>query len=71
MTNDEEPRFPHIVISGGPDPASMRFFRDGKEMRSVVEFQINGGVETPVTAIFKELVTFDGSIDLMPLRKLD
>lgn len=49
----------------------MRYFRDGIEMRSVVEFQINGGMETPTTAIFKELVTFDGSVDLMPLKKLD
>lgn len=70
-TQDDERRFPHITVSGGPDPASMRYFRDGIEMRSVVEFQINGGMETPTTAIFKELVTFDGSVDLMPLKKLD
>ena len=71
MANEADDRFPHIVITGGPDPSSIRIFRDGREMRSVVEFQINGGNETPVTAIFKEIVTFDGSVDVFGSRKLD
>jgi len=69
--DEEKIPYPHIVVTGGPAPASMRYFRDGVEMHSVVEFQINGGMETPTTAIFKELVTFDGNVDLMPLRKLN
>lgn len=63
-------KFPHITITGGPDATSMKIFRDGVEMRSIVEFQINGGVDSPITAIFKEIVTFDGSVDVFPQRKL-
>lgn len=69
--NDKDDRFPTITISGGPDPASLKIYRDGKLMDTVVEFQINGGTDAPVTAIFKEIVTFDGSIDVFPSRKLD
>ena len=71
MASEPEDRFPHITISGGPDPVSVRIYRDGKLMPSVIEWQINGGNEQPVTAIFKEIVTFDGSVDVFPSRKLD
>ncbi len=71
MANETDDRFPHITIAGGPDPASVRIFRDGKLMPTVIEWQINGGTEQPVTAIFKEIVTFDGSVDVFPSRKLD
>lgn len=69
--SDKDERFPRITISGGPDPSSLKIYRDGKIMNTVVEFQINGGSDTPVTAIFKEVVTFDGSVDVFPSRKLD
>lgn len=71
MSSDKDERFPKITISGGPDPSSLRIYRDGKIMDTVVEFQINGGSDTPVTAIFKEIVTFDGSVEVFPKRKLD
>lgn len=70
MTVSDNSKFPHITIQGGPDASSLKIFRDGIEMRSVVEFQVNGGVDSPVTAIFKEIVTFDGSVDVFPQRKL-
>ncbi len=69
-TRDPDSKFPHISISGGPEPGSVKILRDGIEMRAVVEFQINGGNDQPVTAIFKEIVTFDGSVDVFPSRKL-
>lgn len=68
---DNDDRFPRITISGGPDPSSLKIYRDGRAMNTVVEFQINGGTDSPVTAIFKEIVTFDGSVDVFPSRKLD
>lgn len=71
MSSGKEERFPKITISGGPDPSSLRIYRDGKIMDSVIEFQINGGTDSPVTAIFKEIVTFDGSVEVFPKRKLD
>lgn len=64
-------RFPHLQIIGGPDSGSVKILRDGKELRSVLEWQINGGTDSHVTATFRELVTFDGSIDIMPERKID
>jgi hypothetical protein len=69
--SEERHTFPHIRIEGGPDGGSLKIYRDGVLMPSVVEFQINGGLETPVTAIFKEIVTFDGSVELLPRRKTD
>lgn len=69
--NEPDERWPHIQITGGPDPASLKIYRDGKLMPSIVEFQINGGNDAPVTAIFKEIVTFDGSVDVFPRRKPD
>lgn len=68
---DDEDRFPHLRITGGPDAGSVKIFRDGKELRSVMEFQINGGADAPVMATFRELVIFDGSVDIMPPRKSD
>lgn len=62
-------RFPHITITGGPDPGSLKITRDGRELKSVVEFQINGGAADAVTAIFKEIVTFDGTIEVFPERQ--
>lgn len=70
MATSEPNKFPNIKITGGPDTTSLKIYRDGVEMRSVVEFQINGGMDSPVTAIFKEIVTFDGSVDVFPARKL-
>ncbi len=69
-TRDLDSKFPHISISGGPEPGSVKIYRDGVEMQAVVEFQINGSMEQPVTAICKEIVTFDGSVDVFPARKL-
>lgn len=71
MAADRDDRFPKISITGGPDPSSLKIFRDGREMKSVVEFQINGGNDSPITAIFKEIVTFDGSVEVFPSRKMD
>ena len=70
-TNNDEDRFPHLRIVGGPDAGSVKIFRDGRELRSVMEWQINGGADTPVTATFREIVVFDGSIDIMPSRKIE
>lgn len=67
----DDDRFPHLQIVGGPDAGSLKIFRDGKELRSVLEWQINGGADSPVTATFREVVVFDGSIDIMPERKID
>jgi len=67
----KDTRYPVITIVGGPDPASTRCYRDGIEMKSIVEFQINGSLDNPVTAIFKEIVVFDGSVELMPRREMD
>jgi hypothetical protein len=67
----EVARFPHLRIEGGPTAESVKIFRDGKELRSVLEFQINGGVDAPMTATFREIIIFDGAIDIMPERKVD
>ncbi len=64
-----EPKFAHIRIEGGPSSDTVRIYRDGAEVPGVIEWQINGGTEQPVTAIFKELVVFDGQIDIMPRRR--
>lgn len=64
-----EPRFPHIRVEGGPEPGSWRVFRDGVEQMTILEWQINGGNDAPVTAIFKEIVVFDGQLDVMPKRR--
>lgn len=71
MADKDVSRFPHLRIEGGPDAGSVKIFRDGKELRSVLEYQINGGVDAPITATFREIVTFDGSLDIMPERKVD
>ncbi len=65
----ESDNYPHIRIEGGPEPGDWRIFRDGVPMTGVLEFQINGGLEQPVTAIFKEIVVFDGQISVMPRRR--
>ncbi len=66
---NEDDKYPRIRIEGGPEPGDWRIFRDGVPMHGVVEFQINGGLEQPVTAIFKEIVVFDGQINVMPRRR--
>lgn len=62
-------RFPHIQITGGPDPGSLKIYRDGKELHTVLEFQVYGNTEGPVTVTFKEMVTFDGSVEVFGERK--
>lgn len=71
MTREDEDRFPRLRIVGGPDAGSVKIFRDGKELKTVMEWQINGGADAPVMATFRELVIFDGTVDIMPARKSD
>lgn len=71
MSEEERHKFAHIRIEGGPDAASLKIYRDGVVQTGIIEFQINGGLEVPVTAIFKEIVTFDGSVEVLPRRKTD